>query len=73
MNFPTTREIDPEGDLVPTVPVCVCPKVKDMGPFFWLLGSEMNENISLKMGVKLAASLNMGKNLYRVLYIYNHI
>ena len=21
------------GDLVSTVPVCVCPKVKDMGPF----------------------------------------
>ena len=25
-------------------------------------GSEMSENISLKMGVKFAASLNMGKN-----------
>ena len=32
-----------------------------MGPFFFL--SEMSENISLKMGVKFAASLNMGKNL----------
>ena len=21
------------GDLVPTIPGCVCPKVKDMGPF----------------------------------------
>ena len=21
------------GDLVPTMPGCVCPKVKDMGPF----------------------------------------
>ena len=73
MTFPTTCEIDPGGDLVPTVPGCVCPKVKDMGPFFWLLASEMNENISLKMGVKLAASLNMGKNLCCVLYIYNHI
>ena len=39
---------------------CVCPKVKDMGQ---LQGSEMSENISLKMGVKFAASLNMGKNL----------
>ena len=30
---------------------------------FQLQGSEMSENISLKMGVKIAASLNMGKNL----------
>ena len=26
-------------------------------------GSEMSENISLKMGVTFVASLNMGKNL----------
>ena len=38
------------GDLVLTIPG-VCPKVKDMGPF------------SLKMGIKFAASLNMGENL----------
>ena len=44
------------------VPGCVCSKVKDMGPFS-ALGSEISENISLKMGVKFAASLNMGKNL----------
>ena len=44
------------------MPGCVCPKVKDMGPF-WLQGSEMSENISLKMGLTFAASLNMGKNL----------
>ena len=30
---------------------------------FQLQWSEMSENISLKMGVKFAASLNMGKNL----------
>ena len=30
---------------------------------FQLQGSEMSENISLKMGVKFAASLNMAKNL----------
>ena len=30
---------------------------------FHLQRSEMSENISLKMGVKFAASLNMGKNL----------
>ena len=33
------------------------------GSFFWLQQSEKSENISLKMGVKFAASLNMGKNL----------
>ena len=34
------------------------------GSSFQLQGSEMSENISLKMGVKFAASLNMGKTLY---------
>ena len=29
----------------------------------------MSENISLKMGVKFAASLSMGKNLYQLLNI----
>ena len=53
----------PGGDLVPAIPGCVCPKVKDMGPFFQLQGSIMSENISLIMDVKFAASLNMGKNL----------
>ena len=47
------------GDLVPTMPGCVCPKVKDMGPF----SASRKWNISLKMGAKIAASLNMGKNL----------
>ena len=28
----------------------------------------MSENISLKMGLKFAASLNMGKNLYIITY-----
>ena len=32
----------------------------------------MSENISLKMGVKFEVSLNMGKNLCLVLYIYNY-
>ena len=32
----------------------------------------MSENISLKMGVKFAASLNMGKNLCWVLYIITY-
>ena len=26
------------GDLAPTMPGCVCPKVKDMGPFFSFKG-----------------------------------
>ena len=30
----------------------------------------MSENISLKMGLKFAASLNMGKNLCWVLYMF---
>ena len=33
---------------------------------------KMSENISLKMGVKFAASLNMGKNLCLVLYIMSY-
>ena len=32
----------------------------------------MNENISLKMGVKFAASLLLGKNLCLVLYIVTY-
>ena len=32
----------------------------------------MSENISLKMGVQFAASLNMGKNLCGVLYVMSY-
>ena len=32
----------------------------------------MSENISLKMGVNFAASLNMGKNLCWVLYLITY-
>ena len=49
------------GDLVPTMPRCVCTKVKDI--IFWLQGSETSENILLKISLKLAASLNIGKIL----------
>ena len=52
----------PGGDLAPTMPGYVCPKVKDMVPF-QLQESEIRENILIKMGVKFAASLIMGKNL----------
>ena len=44
------------------MPRCVCPKMKEM-VHFSAQGSEMNENISLKMGMEFAASLNMGENL----------
>ena len=37
--------------------------VRRLWVHFQLQGSEMSENISLKMGVKFAASLNMSKNL----------
>ena len=47
------------GNLVPTMPGCVRPKVEDMGSF----RLQMSENISLKMGTKFARSLNMGENL----------
>ena len=42
--------------------MCVS-KSEGHGSFFWLRGSEMSENNSLKMGVKFAASLIMGNNL----------
>ena len=29
----TIKDLKGGGDLVPTMPGCVCPKVKDMGPF----------------------------------------
>ena len=32
----------------------------------------MSENVSLKMGVRFAASLNIGKNLCLVLYIMSY-
>ena len=38
-------------------------KSEGHGYLFHLKGSKLSENISLKMGVKFAASLNMGKNL----------
>ena len=37
----------------------MCQKVKETGPFSQQR-SEMSDNISLKMDVKFAASLNMG-------------
>ena len=37
----------------------MCPKVKDIG------GSEMSENIPLKMGAKFALTLNIDQNLYK--------
>ena len=45
-----------------TMTGCVCPKVKGMGPF-QPQDSEMSDNVSVKMGVTFAASLNMGESL----------
>ena len=39
---------------------------------FQLQGIELSENISLKMGVKVAASFNMSKNLCWVVYIMSY-
>ena len=50
------------ADLVPTMPGCVGPKVKGMGPF-QPQDSEMSDNVSVKMGVTFAVSLNMGESL----------
>ena len=52
------------GDLVLTIPGCVCRKVKDMGRF-GLQVSEMSEIISINMGAKFGTSLNMGEKLPR--------
>ena len=51
--------------------MCVS-KSEGHGVLFQIQGSEMSENISLKMGVKFAASLNMGKSLCRVLSIMSY-
>ena len=59
------------GDLVPTMPRSVRPK-KRTWVTFQLQGSEVSENISLKMGIEFAASLNIGKNLCWVLYIMSY-
>ena len=37
--------------------------MKDMGLFFWPQVSEMSEMVTLKMGVNLAVSLNMGEEI----------
>ena len=50
------------GRLGPTMPGCVCPNIKNMGSLL-LQVCEMNKKISLKMGLKFAASVNMGENV----------
>ena len=52
----------PGGDLVPTTPRCVCPKVKDMAPFS--VSKEGNELriFHLKMRTKSTLSLHTGEN-----------
>ena len=51
--------------------MCVL-KSEGHGVFFQLQGSEMSENISLKLGVNFAASHNMGKTLCLGLYIMSY-
>ena len=53
---PDTRE---EGDLVPNM--CVT-KIKGRGSFQFQ-GSDMSAHISVKMGIKVAASLDIGENV----------
>ena len=54
------------------VGMCVS-KSEGHGPFFRLRVSDMSENIiSLKMGLKLAVSLHIDKNLCRILYIITY-
>ena len=50
------------GDLVQTMHGCVYPKVTSTWVLFKLQVSEISENISFKMGVESAASLNMNEN-----------
>ena len=59
------------GGLVLTLQGCVS-KTEGHGSLFQLQGSEMSENISRKMGLQFAASLNMGENLCGVLYIITY-
>ena len=56
------------GEFNSSMPGCVCPKEKVMGPF-WPQVSEMSEMVSLKMGVKFASSLIMGEKLPQKLYV----
>ena len=51
------------GDLGLSLSRYVCVQKRRTWVLFGLQGSEMSENISLKMGLKFAASHNMGKNL----------
>ena len=49
--------------------MCVS-KSKGNGFFFRLQVNEMNEKMSFKMGVKLAASFYMGKNFLDVQHVF---
>ena len=58
----------PGGNWVPTMPECMYSKLKGMGAC-QLQMSEMSEKISIKMGVKFTASLNMGPIFYFTTHI----
>ena len=53
------------------VQICVS-KSEGHGYFFRLLRSELSEDISLKLVVKIAASLNMGEKLCWILHIITY-
>ena len=52
------------------MPACVCRKVREMGPFFWLQVNEMNEKMSFKMCMKFAASVYIIKGFPGVWHIF---
>ena len=59
----SARRINPPPPLFQLCPD-VCVQKWRTWVLFQLQGSEMSENSSLRMGVKVAASLDMGKNLW---------
>ena len=45
-------------DLVSIMPVCVCPKVMEMGSFLGVQVNEMNEKMSFKMLCKICCFIH---------------
>ena len=60
----------PGGRLGPNYTQMRVSESEGHGSFLRLQGSEMSENVSLKMGVKIAASLTMGVEYCVLLYPY---
>ena len=51
------------------VPVCVCPKVKEMS-CFQLQVNKLNEKMSFKVGVKFAISFYMGRTFLDIWHVF---